>query len=269
MLENENANLRLQLGRDEQMKVESLVTQEIHQMSLPELKSKIIKLAQSYRAERMRNEEYEKALKQAQTEISKARKISLDFENLQKVHQDDAEKFLQLQRETQDISLYRNTIKKQEEVINQLEVKLKLAIEKLQKQKDQLLSMEKLQTENLRLQKELKDVFLNNNLIPGKMGKGNNELEKYKQEIYRMDEIIKGLQNDLANKRPMSTDKRQIHNELMEKEVLLHKANSRIQTLEDELRYSEKRNASEIARLKMIIAEKETTLDTLRMENIS
>jgi len=46
MLQNENANLRLQLGRDEQMQVESLVTQEIHKMSLPELKSKIIKLAQ-------------------------------------------------------------------------------------------------------------------------------------------------------------------------------------------------------------------------------
>ncbi len=50
MLQNENANLRLQLGRDEQMQVESLVTQEIHQMSLPELKSKVIKLAQVFKA---------------------------------------------------------------------------------------------------------------------------------------------------------------------------------------------------------------------------
>ena len=217
----------------------------------------------------MRNEEYEKALKQAQNEISKARKVTLDFENLQKVHQDDEEKYLQLQRETQDISLYRNTIKKQEEVINQYENKFKMSTDKLQKQKSQLLEMEQLKTENLKLQKELKDMFLNNNINPNQVGKGNSELDKYKKEIYRMDGIIKSLQNDLQNKRPMSTDKKLLQSELMERDVALYKANSRIQSLEDELRYTEKRNASEIARLKMIVAEKETTLDTLRMENIN
>jgi len=217
----------------------------------------------------MRNEEYEKALKQAQTEISKARKISLDLENLQKVHADDEEKYLQLQRETQDISLYRNTIKKQEEVITQYEIKFKTTTDRLQKQKNQLLEMEQLKTENMKLQKELKDMFLNNNINPGQMNKGNNELDKFKREIMRQDGVIKSLQNDLANKRPMSTDKKLLQSELMERDVQLHKANSRIQSLEEELRYNEKRNASEIARLKMIVAEKETTLDTLRMENIN
>lgn len=48
LLQNENAILRKRLGQEEQMQVESLVTQEIHKMSLPELKSKIIKLAQVY-----------------------------------------------------------------------------------------------------------------------------------------------------------------------------------------------------------------------------
>lgn len=46
LLQNENAILRKRLGQEEQMQIESLVTQEIHNMSLPELKSKIIKLAQ-------------------------------------------------------------------------------------------------------------------------------------------------------------------------------------------------------------------------------
>jgi hypothetical protein len=46
LLQNENSILRKRLGQEEQMQVESLVTQEIHKMSLPELKTKIIKLAQ-------------------------------------------------------------------------------------------------------------------------------------------------------------------------------------------------------------------------------
>ncbi len=49
MLQNENAILRKRLGQEEQMQIEAMVTQEIHKMSLPELKSKIIKLAQAYR----------------------------------------------------------------------------------------------------------------------------------------------------------------------------------------------------------------------------
>ena len=107
------------------MQIESLVTQEIHKMSLPELKSKIIKLSQAYRGERLRNEEFEKALRQAQNEIANARKLANDLEQLQKVHEEDSEKYLNLQRETQKIGLYRETIKKQEEVITKMEGLLK------------------------------------------------------------------------------------------------------------------------------------------------
>jgi len=80
LLQNENQILRKRLGQEEQMQIESLVTQEIHKMSLPELKSKIIKLAQAYRGERLRNEEFEKALRQAQNEIANARKLANDLE---------------------------------------------------------------------------------------------------------------------------------------------------------------------------------------------
>ena len=113
LLQNENQILRKRLGQEEQMQIESLVTQEIHKMSLPELKSKIIKLSQAYRGERLRNEEFEKALRQAQNEIANARKLANDLEQLQKVHEEDSEKYLNLQRETQKIGLYRETIKKQ------------------------------------------------------------------------------------------------------------------------------------------------------------
>ena len=39
-------------------------------MSIEELKAKIIKIAQAYRDERVRNEEFEKALKNAHKDIS-------------------------------------------------------------------------------------------------------------------------------------------------------------------------------------------------------
>lgn len=42
-------------------------------MSMEELRQKIIKVAQAYRNERVRNEEFEKALKAAQKDIAQAR----------------------------------------------------------------------------------------------------------------------------------------------------------------------------------------------------
>ena len=157
LLQNENQILRKRLGQEEQMQIESLVTQEIHKMSLPELKSKIIKLSQAYRGERLRNEEFEKALRQAQNEIANARKLANDLEQLQKVHEEDSEKYLNLQRETQKIGLYRETIKKQEEVITKMEGLLKKTMNENERQKDSLTELEILRTENLKLQKEIKD----------------------------------------------------------------------------------------------------------------
>jgi len=47
-----------------------VVTKEIARMGVEELRAKIVKLAQAYRDERVRNEEFEKSLKSAQKEIA-------------------------------------------------------------------------------------------------------------------------------------------------------------------------------------------------------
>lgn len=44
-------------------------------MTNEELKSKIIKLAQAYRAERLRNEEFERALKSANVDLAHAKQM--------------------------------------------------------------------------------------------------------------------------------------------------------------------------------------------------
>ena len=265
LLQNENQILRRRLGQEEQMQIESLVTQEIHKMSLPELKSKIIKLAQAYRAERLRNEEFEKALKQAQNEIANARKLANDLEQLQKVHEEDSEKFLNLQKETQKIGLYRETIKKQEEVIIKMEGLLKKTMTENERQKDSLLELEQLRTENLKLQKEIKDFVVNS--TPGVLGRGNIELEKSKKEIARLQTVINELQNDLHNKRPISAEKKELQNEILELEVKYQKANARISSLQKELDSSAKTYAKEIAALKLILAEKEALIENMRAEN--
>ena len=265
LLEKENSILRKRLGQEEQMQVESLVTHEIQQMSLPELKSKIVKLAQAYRGERMRNEEYEKALKQAQVEISQARKLAHDLEALQKQHEDDSERFLQIQKETQKISLYRETIKKQEEVIKKLESVLDRTMKDNSVKKDNLLEMEQLRTENLRLQRELKDMVIQ--ATPGTFIKPSEDLEKYKSEINRLEKQITSLQYELSNRRPMSADKRDMQNEILDLEVRLHKAQSRVSSLETEMISNARKYGEEIARLKTKISEKESIIETLRMEN--
>ena len=265
LLQNENQILRKRLGQEEQMQIESLVTQEIHKMSLPELKSKIIKLAQAYRGERLRNEEFEKALRQAQNEIANARKLANDLEQLQKVHEEDSEKFLNLQRETQKIGLYRETIKKQEEVITKMEGLLKKTMNENERQKDSLLELEQLRTENLKLQKEIKDFVVNS--TPGVLGRGNIELEKSKKEVARLQTIINELQNDLSNKRPISAEKKELQNEILELEVKYQKANARINYLQKELDSSAKNYAKEIAALKLILAEKEALIENMRAEN--
>ena len=55
------------------MELQALVSKEIHHMSSDELRSKIIKLAQAYRTERLRNEEFERALKSANIDLANAK----------------------------------------------------------------------------------------------------------------------------------------------------------------------------------------------------
>lgn len=265
LLQNENSVLKRRLGQEELLQVESLVTSEIHKMSLPELKSKIIKLAQNYRAERLRNEEYERMLKNAQTEISNARKLGQELEELQRIHEQDAEKYLNLQRETQKLGLYREAIQKQEEVIEKTEKILKKKLNEVERMKQNEVEMEQLRTENLKLQKELKDLVVQAN--PGLLGKVNPELEKYKSEVKRLEGVIRELQDELKSKRPISTEKAEIHSNVLDLEVKLHKANARVAALEEELKENSIRYSQEISRLKMILSEKEAIINSLRIEN--
>ena len=57
MLQSEASILRGKLGEQETAELSNLISKEISGMSNDELKARILKLAQAYRSERLRNEE--------------------------------------------------------------------------------------------------------------------------------------------------------------------------------------------------------------------
>lgn len=61
------------MGDEETIELQNLVAKEISHMTNEELKGKIIKLAQAYRSERLRNEEFERALKSANVDLAHAK----------------------------------------------------------------------------------------------------------------------------------------------------------------------------------------------------
>lgn len=71
----------------------------------------------AYRDERVRNEEFDKALKAAQKDIAQARQMQMELEALQTSHQQNAKKLLAMQSEIGKSELYKETIKKQEKVV--------------------------------------------------------------------------------------------------------------------------------------------------------
>ncbi len=157
MLQSETAILRKKMGDEEQIELQNLVAKEISHMTNEELKAKIIKLAQAYRAERLRNEEFERALKSANIDLAHAKQMQSELENMQHAYNDATRRLNELSKELQKTNLYKDTIRKQEKVIAKLEALLEKTIKDTARARDGMLELEKLRTENLELQRALKN----------------------------------------------------------------------------------------------------------------
>jgi hypothetical protein len=75
MMQSENTILRKNMANEEVSQLQNLVSKEIASMSNEDLKIKVIKLAQAYRSERIRNEYFEKALKSANVDLSQTKRV--------------------------------------------------------------------------------------------------------------------------------------------------------------------------------------------------
>lgn len=120
-------------------------------MSNEDLKRKVIKLAQAYRSERIRNEYFEKALKSANVDLAQTKRVTTELEQLAEKHNKLRQNFGLLNKEIQKIALYKDTIRKQENVIVKLESLLERTLKETQRAREGVLELEKLKTENLEL----------------------------------------------------------------------------------------------------------------------
>ena len=253
LLQSENALLRKRLHEEEEIDVRTVVSKEVERMNNEELKLKIIKIAQMYRNERGRNEEFEKVIRQAQDEVSEAYKYKAELDKLREKHEKDLHKLQKVQVQVDKTRMYRETIKKQEAVISKLEKLLDKTLKDSQLARESVQELERLRTENLELQKRIKENAYG--------GQGN---EQGKQEIRRLERLVQELKEQLRSKRPDTRDfQGDDGGDLMRLEVDLQRAELRVQAMQDEMDMNAVRFAKEIAHYKGLIAEKQSIIDTM------
>lgn len=90
-------------------------------MSNEDLKVKVIKLAQAYRSERIRNEYFEKALKSANVDLAQTKRVQAELDNVKINYNKLKSNFQTVNKEMQKIAIYKDTVRKQEGVIIKME----------------------------------------------------------------------------------------------------------------------------------------------------
>ena len=119
-----------------------------------------------------------------------------------------------------------------------------------------MLELEKLRTENIELQQALKsNMFSNPN--------DSDEADRFRREISLLESLVAELREELRNKRPMSAGNQDWDDEKIEFEVKLQKANARIDAMQNEMTSNAAGFAREMSKLKLIIAEKESLIETM------
>lgn len=227
MLQAENAILRKKLGEEEQLELQQLVSNEIQNMDSTELRNKILKLAQAYRTERIRNEEFERALKSANQDLANAKQMQTELENVSHANTEKTRKLMELKKEIAKINLYKDTIRKQEKVISKLEALLEKTLKDTKRAREGMLELEKLRTENLELQKNAKDV--------GRFKGSASEADRLRSEVQMLETLVAELRDELKSKRPQTAGQADWEEEKIEYEVKLQKAEARVNAMQDEL----------------------------------
>ena len=124
MMQSENTILRKNMANEEVSQLQNLVSKEIASMSNEDLKVKVIKLAQAYRSERIRNEYFEKALKSANIDLSQTKRVQAELDTVKSSYNKLRTNFQAVNKEMQKIAVYKDTVRKQEAVITKMEALL-------------------------------------------------------------------------------------------------------------------------------------------------
>mmetsp|Transcript_19560 Transcript_19560/g.35845 ORF Transcript_19560/g.35845 Transcript_19560/m.35845 type:complete len:376 (-) Transcript_19560:716-1843(-) len=259
LLQSENANLRRQLNEEEAADVEKIVSREVERMSNEDLKGKVIKLAQMYRNERRRGEEYERLLKSAQEEMVSAYKLKaerdkliLDVDRVKKAN-------TQQEREIRKVGSYRETIRKQEVVISKLEGLLKAAMRDTQQARETALERDRYKTENLELRRQVRNT--------GAVSGGEIGDDMLKQEVRRLERQVFELEHQLKSKRPITSQgDSDLERRMIELEVELQRSELRVDGMQQEMDANAVRFAQEMSRMQGLLAERQSLIDTMQAD---
>jgi len=98
--------LHQQLELQEAIESEFMVPMDVQKMTATEVKNKIVKLAQAYKTERLKNDEFDEAVKKAYKDLDTIKPLEGELEQKQQEHTEKGERLLSLQKETAKEKVY-------------------------------------------------------------------------------------------------------------------------------------------------------------------
>ncbi|CAI2385109.1 unnamed protein product [Moneuplotes crassus] len=253
LLKVENFNIAKKVETLKEIDSKSMITADIKDMHYADVKNKLLKLAQAYNTEKMRNNDYE-------TKLRKAHKMEEKLLLYEKDHSDKAERLLQQQSELKKASVYNDTIKKQEVIISKLQKIYEKIIIDNKRAEDGASELEYLKDDIKRLQVKVKELSF------GEMHE-NSELERLRKEVYQLEHLLIELNGERMTQNAQKSKIDDYEEDKIEHEVHLQKARARCEAVETELKHESTRFAQEIAQLETILAEKNATLENMTFPN--
>ena len=128
-----------------------------------------------------------------------------------------------------------------------------------QKARDSAMELEKLRTENIELQRRLKEVAFGTS--------SGAALDQAQEEVRRLERLVFELREELKSKRPVTSEgQSDWEKEKLQLELNLQKAEFRVQSMQDELDTNAVKFAKEIGHYRGLLAEKQSIIDTMQMD---
>ena len=124
-------------------------------------------------------------------------------------------------------------------MIAKLEALLEKTLKDTQRAREGMLELDKLRTENMELQRVLKDAQSGD--------RAGGDLQRYKDEIEMLNNLVAELRDELKNKRPQTAGHHDWEDEKIELEVKLQKAQARVDAMQQEMDQAAAEYAREIS----------------------
>lgn len=81
-----------------------------------------------------------------------------------------------------------------------------------------------------------------------------------------MESLVAELREELKNKRPQTAGQHDWEDEKIDLEVRIQKSQARVDAMQQEMTMNAAKYAKEITKLKLIISEKESLIDTMQLD---